>query len=190
MNEATIRIPVGDWVDEYMEHEANLSTEEDAIEAHLRGGLKPQQMGRLLAIAKQREEAFEAVALPKPMLNVGYAAWWSKRVATRKVAAKMPSGKTYDVREFVGQMVEPGGDEIDADTPGPVDDEPAFVPWQDDRAISRAVSYLCDRVPAYIMGRMKILAGNDATAEAEAARETLHDEIDRIWALLFEPQVK
>lgn len=186
--EPAIVIPIGDWAEEYQEMEPNLSTENEMISTHRKEGLKPQQMGRLLAMAKVRDEAAEAVPEAKPMLNVGYASWFSRFLANHRVEVEMPNGQKYAVREYVGPVQEPhakgdSGGTFDEDgPPAYTDDEPAFVSWDDNLAVSRATDYLLKRVTGYIMSRLKLIAAKEGDVKGVA--ESLHDEIDRMVGML------
>jgi len=187
MTEPTIKIPVGDWVDEYAEAEPDLSTGEAMIATHQQGGYKPQQMGRMAIIGRERGDVPEGmVPAPKLLLNTGGSRWFASFVRRHSVPAEMPSGNTYNVREFTGPVQQLDAGMGGEDESQYTDDEPAYVSSFDELAVQRAADYLMGRVPAFIMGRMKILAASDARELAMEVKEHLHGEIDRIWSLLFE----
>ena len=166
-----INIDVTDWADEYQREEPNLSTEEMAFVAAMRAGYKPQQMGRLLAIARHREES-EFAPPPKPMLNMGYAFDWTQRLVRQKDTATLPSGKEIEVNRFVNEVLEhpqndgDDGQEFDAEVTAP--EVKGIVQWDDPAALDRAIKYLLERVPGYIYGRLKIIAANGGDVQGVA----------------------
>jgi hypothetical protein len=176
MAEPTIRIKYGDWLEEYVQAEKDVSNKEALIE-RIREGMTTPQVARMALVARERKEA-DADVLPtcKLMLAAGAMHEVSSLIMRQKREITTKSGKKIKVREFVApvldgdEMSETGAQrmEMTADSIKPEDTKLGMVSLLDPRAIQRARRYLFERVPGYIYGRLAILAANDEDVRAAA----------------------
>jgi len=181
VSEPTITIPVGDWVEEYQREEPNLSTKDVAIHTHQRHGYKPQQMGRLLAIARLRDETFDDIPPAKPMLNVGYAVLWSRLVKDECERVTLANGKSVLINSLVGPGSHASPEDA-SDDPEALDANPAYVSWDDALAVGRIDNYLFNAIPGHIYNRLKQLAARGE--DLSPRKEQLHGMIDGLFARL------
>ena len=163
-----IPIDVTDWADEYRQEEVDLSTPEKLVEAQQERGYSPTQGGRMLTIARHREETFEEVPGHKLMLQLGSARWFVRFFTELKERVTLKSGKEVEVRSLVAR----------AD--GKEDDDPAYVQWADSLALDRAEDYLLKRVPGHIHGRLTVFAAQGADKRLWSVVKELHDKIDEM----------
>ena len=195
--EPAIIIPIGDWLDEYVQEEVDVTSEDAVVKAQMDNGYHPAKLGRLLIIAQERGETEEGI-IPKPktLLNTGAALAVSQMFAQRKRAIQAPSGKEYKARELVAQVREyTDGDENGKDGNGfeeavdavfASDDSPAFVFVDDTLAIDRAFAYLEKRVPGYIWGRLLTIS-QSGSEEVRKAADMIHSKVDEMVERLVEP---
>ena len=170
-----IPVEAEDWFRAYMEKEPDLRSLEAAIEYHQTTGAGPQEMGRLLAIAKALEQAWDGVAEAKPMLNAGYAEDWSKDLRRQHVSVELENGTKIEVNSLVGPVQDGDG--------GTSDDDPAYVDLEDSRAAGRATAYIVSVIPGHVYSRLKVIAacGGDVASVAE----DLHSAVDELVARLI-----
>jgi hypothetical protein len=168
-----IRIDVTDWAEEYAEIEPNLMTFEQAVDSMLSQGVRPQQMARLLAVAKEREETYDEVSPPKPMLLLGYTEDWLKQLKRAHEDVTLESGKQITVNRFVGTVRTKDSKSNGIQTP---------VEWDNPVALERAVQYLRDVVPGHIYGRLKLIVANGGDKFGMIAE--MHDMLDELSARL------
>ena len=195
--EPAIIIPIGDWLDEYVQEEVDVTSEDAVVKAQMDNGYHPAKLGRLLIIAQERGETEEGI-IPKPktLLNTGAALAVSQMFAQRKRAIQAPSGHEYEARELVAQVREytDGSDGKDdgngfeeaVDAVFASDDSPAFVFVDDTLAIDRAFAYLEKRVPGYIWGRLLTIS-QSGSEEVRKAADMIHDKVDEMVERLVEP---
>jgi hypothetical protein len=191
-NELTLTIPVGDWDDEYIQEEPEITAEDDLIKLAMQKGYGPQKIGRLAVIARERQAAPDNIlSANKLLLNAGAAVEISSMISRRKVKAELPDGREIEVREFVAPVREEAedegqatGDDLDrgALPPSPSPADFKVVSFKDPLAVERAEKYLHERVPGYVYGRLSLIAVNGG--DVAAAARKLKKEIDKQVALL------
>lgn len=189
MSEPIIKIPIGDWVDEYQQEEVNVATEEAIIEAQTKRDLNPLKLGRLVLVARERGDAPEDILPPnKSVLNGGAAVELSRMFARRRTSVKIGE-REYAMRELVAAV--PEKEEPAQDGDGEQADEAvnvfggAFVAAQSDEGLSRAEKYLLERVPGYIWGRLLVIAANggEVGALADILKEKIDDMVGKLEPL-------
>jgi len=199
--EPAIIIPIGDWLDEYVQEEVDVTSEDAVVKAQMDNGYHPAKLGRLLIIAQERGETEEGI-IPKPktLLNTGAALEVSQMFARRKRMIQAPSGHEYEARELVAQVREytdgdedgngsnDNGFEEAVDAVFASDDSPAFVFVDDALAIDRAFAYLEKRVPGYIWGRLLTIS-QSGSEEVRKAADMIHEKVDEMVERLVEPRV-
>ena len=161
-----IPIDVTDWAKEYQQEKVDLSTPEKLVEAQQERGYSPTQGGRMLTIARHREETFEGVPEHKLMLQLGSARWFVRFFTELKERVTLKSGKEVEVRSFVAQ----------ADG----EDDPVYAEWADAKALDRAEDYLLKRVPGHINGRLTVFAAQGAEERMQSVVKELHGRIDEL----------
>jgi len=176
--ELTLVIPIGDWEDEYLRDEVDVSSEDAIITIRLQTDIGPAQLGRSLVVARERDETkSNIIPQNKPLLNIA-ASLSARRILTkRQEPVEMPNGKVYDVPSFVGPM-------------STSDDEPngikPFVRLHDPEAIALALGYLDRAVSGHIWKRLLVLAANDEDIVTAAQKV-----VDNVWEMverLTEPE--
>ena len=165
-----INIDVTDWKQEYDETELQILSEEDLLE--LATKLHPAKVARLYIISREQKlSPDELLPANKPLFQTGAAAALSGFIARQKKSTVMPNGKEFEVREYVGTVKEDGE----------LSFEP-FVKIESEEGLKRALDYLLNTVPGYIMGRLKIIAASGG--DVEEAAELLKDKIDDMVKIL------
>lgn len=165
-----IKIDVTDWQEEHDESEVQLLTEEDLVKLSTK--MHPAKIARLYIISREKKLAPDDL-LPanKPLFQTGAAAALSSVIARQKKSTTLPNGKEFEVREYVGVVKEE--DEISFET---------FVKVESEEGAKRALDYLLNTVPGYIMGRLKIIAASGGNVDDAA--EQLKDKIDEMVRIL------
>ena len=174
--EPTIAIPYGDWQEEYLREEADVSSEEAVIEARL-GTVSPQQLGRFVIVARERGETEPDIIPPNKMLLNIAASMEARRILTRRREdVETPSGRTYEARSYIGPVSEPDDEQKEV--------EP-FTRLVDPGTLERALGYLARIVPGHIWSHLLIVAANEG--DIVAAAQTVHDNVDEMVERLMEP---
>lgn len=187
--EPSIVIPVGDWDEEYLKEEPDISSEDSLISLLQTTKYGPQKIGRLAIMARERGAAPEdIISANKLLLNAGAAVEVSAKAAAHKRKVELPDGREIEVREFVAPVREKGEGHFEGDTqatdasPSPQPDNEPFVSVISDTARTRALDYLLKIVPGYIYGRLAIIAANggDVHAAADALKAKIDEVVERL----------
>jgi hypothetical protein len=165
-----IKIDVTDWQEEHDKAELQILTEENLLELSTK--MHPAKIARLYIISREKKLAPDDL-LPanKPLFQVGAAAALSSVIARQRKSTILPNGKEFEVREYVGVVKEE--DETSFET---------FVKVESEEGVKRALDYLLNTVPGYVMGRLKIIAASGG--DVEEAAEQLKDKIDEMVKIL------
>ena len=176
MSEPTLKIGIGDWIEEAHRAEVEFHNEDEMLADHVCEGRSPLQTGRM-AIALRHLGMADDDVLPenKLLLNAGAAYAVSQAFAHRRRKTTV-EGKEYAVREYVGSV--PDDDEDDG-----VVVERSIVTSLSPEGAARARRYLARSVPGYIWGRLVLIAEQDADEVREAA-DALKASIDEMVARL------
>lgn len=191
--EPVIKIAYGDWLDEYIEAEKDVSDREKLLE-RIKEGMTTPQAGRMALVARERGEA-EPDMLPanKTLLASGAMHEISSLVMRQRRTVTLSNGRTIEVREFVAPVPadedavegDPDAEQYEMaidgmETPAEMaDDNMAIVSVDDPLSAQRARSYLIRRVPGYIYNRLAILA-----ASGESVRDAANELIKTIWEMV------
>ena len=175
--ELTLVIPIGDWEEEYLRDEVDVSSEDAVITVRLQTNIGPAQLGRSLVVARERNET-EPDIIPKnkPLLNIAASLSARKILTKQQEPVETPSGKVYNAPSFVGPVSTPN-DEPDGIEP--------FVRLHDPEAVELALGYLERAVPGHIWKRLLVVAANEG--DIEEAAQIVHDKIDEMVERLMEP---
>lgn len=174
-----LQIDITDWDEEYQAEEVDLSTKEAMIEAQIKHNYHQAKVGRMYCAARERGQAEPEILPPnKSCLNAALACAWLQVLAREKTALIMPNGSIRDVRTFVLPVPE----EEEEPDENPTDEGPHLAQCTSSRAIERACDYLLKRVPGYVMGRLALIAQDEA--RLKSAVEALHAKIDELYAEL------
>lgn len=175
MEELTIVIPIGDWEEEYLEAELDVSSEEEILK-RVRNLRTPAQLARWVLVARERGDAPEDILPPnKLVIHQGAAANISGLVKSKRTTVKLKNGRKVKIRTFVGTVkdeeltiVTVGTTPAKAKKPKKkvVADDTAFVGSLTSKALPRALAYMRKRVPGYIRGRLEIIAANGGDVQA------------------------
>lgn len=184
----TIKIPVEDWNQEFLQEEPNLTGENSLIDLRLQG-VHPAKIGRLAIIARERGVAPDDI-LPanKLLLNTGAALEISTAIAARKRTVETADGKEIEVREFVAPVREEEeghhtyDNQDNSASPSPLPDNTAIISVLSDTARARALDYLLKIVPGYVYGRLAIIAvnGGDVAAAADSLKGKIDEMVERL----------
>lgn len=202
--EFTLKIPVGDWMREYVREEPDVSTEEKIIEMATRDKVPTSQIGRFVIVAREAGAApDEIIPANRLLLNAAAAASVQQIIASRHRELELPNQRTVKVREFIGPVKEVYT-QVKADDIQPINElvvpmpvleegeaieleeypinqtaiEAGFVEVQSEAAQQRAIDYLLGRVPGYVYSRLAVIAVNGGDVAGIADR--FKAEIDRI----------
>jgi hypothetical protein len=192
--EPTLKIPIGDWMKEFVREEVDVSSEEKIIELATKEKMPTSQIARLVIVAREAGYAPDEIIPPnKLILNAGASASIQQIIATRYRELEIANNKTVKVREFVAPVREvmtrtEEPEEVELSTeqvigepetqPQQQPTEPGFVNVQTDEACQRAIDYLLGRIPGYVYSRLAIVAVNGG--EVVQVAERLKAEIDRV----------
>jgi len=193
-----IRIPAGDWLEEYLREEPDLSTEDALAQEAVRGKRHVRQLARMLIVAQERGDIEGIISPPKTLLNTGGAVQVARILRSRKIEVVAPSGKTYQVRELVSGYVggppgaEPSagiGFEASVEAVGVGTEEPkndyTYHDIEDERASDLAYRYLETMIRRHIWNHLTILAKH--RVDLGPIAKILHDQIDEMVGELTEP---
>lgn len=183
MSELTIYIPIGDWEEEYVDIECDV-TSADAIIARLEEGISGPQAARLAIVAREREEApGDILSGNKLLLNNGAAADISAMVGNRRKKVELENGAIVSIREWVAAVPKSEDEDDERDQLSleetPVDDGTELVHWQSEKATRRAWDYLLNKVPGYAYGRLAIIAANGGDV-----RDAANQLVDKITEMV------
>ena len=181
MSELTVKIPIGDWEDEYLREEVELPSEDALVQAHVGRRLNVLKTARLAIVARERHEAPEDI-LPanKPLFNTGVAAAFMEAMRKREREVEI-NGQTKRIPIYIGAVAEPiETDGVETETP---DQEPqTYTDSLSAEGAERAERYLLRVVPGHIYRSLKILAANGCNLSAAA--DSLKARIDEMVAEL------
>lgn len=123
--EYAIKVPVSDWMKEYIREEVDVSTEDKIVELATKDKMPTSQIARMVIIAREAGAApEEIIPANKLLLNAGGAASIQQIIATRYRELEIANNRTVKVREFVGPMREVHT-QVKADEIQPVAEAPA-----------------------------------------------------------------
>ena len=190
MSEPVIRIHYGDWLDEYMQAEPDVSTEQKLIDA-LKGATSAQ-VARWAIVARERGEAPEDLIKPNKLLLLGGTqADIASKYAAQKRRVQLENGKKIDIRAYVGPVAKEEDSEASTDSDAdPAADFEAAADFEDQddnlflvgalsaQGLERALYYLHHIVPGYVYGRLEIIAAN--RGDVQAAAQELIGQIERM----------
>jgi hypothetical protein len=190
--EPMIKIPIGDWVQEYDQLEVDVSTEEALIQTIASKQMSTIQAARLAIVARERGAAPAEMLPPnKLLLNTGGAMDIQGKIARRYKEVQLTNGSTVKVREFVAPVREHLTEEPDEEdqtteqlnrTAGQLPEDTGIVEAVSEIAHKRAYDYLLQRVPGYIYSRLKLIAANkgDVTEAANALKKEIDEMVTKL----------
>lgn len=184
-----IVIEVEDWRAEYSRDEITVQTIEDVRALATQKGWHPAKIARMCIVLREFG-GLPADIIPtnKAMLQTGAAAAVHGIINTAKQFATMPNGTQWVVRSIVLPVAIEDEDDEEEEKLEPETAKPAeiAVTLENDpqEALERATTYLLNRVPGYIMGRLKIIAA--VKGDIKEAALQLHRRIDELVAELVE----
>lgn len=138
-----IKVDVTDWEQEYIQEETQILIEDDLVK--LSTQMPASKVARMYLVSREKKQSPDDLLRPnKVLLNVGGATDLASVIVRRKKDVTLSNGKEFQIREYVGSGAE--------------DEEDTFVKVESDEAAKRALDYLLNIVPGYVMGRLKIIA--------------------------------
>ena len=146
-----VAIDITDWVQELLDAEVMIVSEETIFEL-TREGYGAGEIARMLVAARENGLAPEDILKPNKLLLYGGA--------RREVAYKHEQRMLADrprVREFIGRSVGDG-------------DEDGYTDTMSEQGRQLAEAYLLNRVPGHVVNHLRIIAANGGDAEAVLAR--------------------
>jgi hypothetical protein len=183
--EPMLKIPIGDWVQEYDQLEVDVSTEEALIQTIASKQMSTIQAARLAIVARERGAAPAEMLPPnKLLLNTGGAMDIQGKIARRYKEVQLTNGSTIKVREFVAPVREHPTEEPEEEegTTGQLPEDTGIVEAVSEIAHKRAYDYLLQRVPGYIYSRLKLIAANkgDVTEAANALKKEIDEMVTKL----------
>jgi len=161
-----IDIDIGDWVDEYLEHDPAISGEEGIVNL-VDEGYSTGQIARMAVAARENELAPPGLLLDnKMLLYAGARADIAKLLASRTQLVKIENGHEIEIRALLGS-----GEAFGEGTA-------CFVPFDSEEGVRRAYRYLEKVVPGHIYNHLKVLAA--VGGDVEEAGEQIKGKVDEL----------
>jgi len=172
-----VHINIGDWVEELLREEVDLTAPE-AIENLVAKGYSAGQIARMAVSARLNGLAPEDILKPDKLLY--YAG------ARRDVAEHVEHLKCNKVRKYIGRQIASGVDEepeVSAEEP-----EEGYAPAFSSEGLELAKVYLLSRVPAHVLNHLRIVAANGGEVRevAEALCERIMELVEVVEAEMAE----
>ena len=179
MDEFVINIDATDWKEEYDHEGTPIRNFDDVISA--RRDRHPAQTARMALIARDpRVEDAPPDLLPmnRLLLMSGAMASIASAIAQREVTRRLKNGIEITCREYMGVV----HSDDDEQTESSSDGNPGIVSIDDNKALDRALAYLQQRVPGYVMGRLKVIAvcGGDVREAADELIGKIEKMVDKL----------
>ena len=180
--ELTVKIPIGDWEEEYLAAEPKIEGPDSLIALRKAHGIG--SVARMTAAARARNEAPQDIIKPDKLLyQSGIQAEIAEMIAGRVENVQLENGAEIKIRSYVATP--PQDEEGDEDDGGGDD---LIVDAISSDGLERAARYLTRNVPGYVYGRLAIIAANRGDV-----REAAQGLVDAVWAMvdrLEEPQTE
>ena len=180
-----ITIPIDDWDEQYIQDEPDVTTD-DAIIARLLEGITTAQVARHTIVARERGDAPENILKPnKLLLFTGAQKQVSEKYQRRTRVVEVPSGKSYEVREYSAPVREKQED----DEAGTLTDEatisiiaPLVSIDDKDQSVSNAERYLLNVAMGHIWPRLVEIAyhGGDVEEIVKIIKQRLDDMCNKL----------
>ncbi len=172
-----LEIDITDWNETYTELDPDMSTEDEIIK-RTKEGMKPSEAGRHIIVARENGDAPDGIIQSnKYTLNLGASVQASRIVAKRCDIYHLPNGKDIKIRSYVCPTKD---SEIDAVVD--FDTLPAYV---------NAVSYLLNKIPGHVYGRLAIIASHSSNGEvreyADQLIAAINEVVDKLTVDLVKP---
>ena len=163
MTDTTLRIEIGDWIEEVSREEAQFADEDEMLREHVARKWSPLKTGRLAIAARHLGRAPEGILSGnKNLVNLGAACEVVRKFESKGREAKIGE-RSFRVPSYVGAL---GATGLETET---------YIDSQDGEALERVERYLVRVLPGHVWPRLLLLAeaGRDVGSVVEKIKGAL-----------------